>query len=521
MTSTLIVYLFLSTACPLSERYRPDIERLRADFPSVRFEETPIPKYGVRVTPSAVVVRDGQVRYRGRIDDRSPSLGVYRTPTRQDLREALGALIAGKPVATPETVAVGCAITAPTPKQDSAVTFAKHVAPILFQNCAPCHRDLVSPEAAAARAAVIAEVTRRRIMPPWKPDPAPPHFIGERRLTDAQIRLIGQWATEGGRALGDPAEMPPVPRFRDGWQLPDPDMVIRMPKPFDVPAGGDDIYTCIVVPLKLDSTRYVRAFEFRPSNRRVLHHALLFLDASGAARRKGPSYPCFGVPGFLPTSSLGGWTPGFTATEYPPRTAVTLRPGMDLVLQLHYHPVGREESDQSELALYFTETAPTRRMMDVALGSRRIDIAPGDKRYVVRDHFTLPVPVEVTGIIPHAHYICREMRGVAILPGGKRVSLITIRDWDFNWQQHFRYAQPFTLPADTRIEMEFIYDNSDANPRNPSRPPQRVQWGPDSTDEMAGLHVQVVPANDDDARELGQSLWGKIMRELGRGILRR
>ena len=520
MSAALVVYLFLSPSCPMSERYRPDVERLRADFPAVRFEEPPGPIHGARVTPSVVVTQGGRVRYRGRIDDRSPSLGIYRAPVRQDLREALEALLAGKPVPTPETAAVGCAISVSSPKQDAAITFAKHVAPILFQHCAPCHRDLTSHQASASRAAAIAEVTRRRIMPPWKPDPGPPHFIGARRLTDAQIRLIGQWAADGA-PLGSPADLPPVPQFRDGWQLPDPDMVVRMPTPFEVPAGGDDIYTCVVVPLKLSATRYVRAFEFRPGNARVMHHALLFLDASGVARRRGTSYPCFGVPGFLPTASLGGWTPGFTASEYPPRTAVTLRPGMDLVLQLHYHPVGRAESDQSELALYFTDSPPTRRMMAVALGSRIIDIAPGVRRHVVRDHFTLPVPVEVTGIIPHAHYICREMRGVAILPGGKRVTLITIRDWDFNWQQHFRYAQPFTLPADTRLEMEFVYDNSDTNPRNPARPARRVQWGPDSTDEMAGLHVQVVPANDEDARELGQSLWGKIMRDLGGGILRR
>lgn len=142
MSAALVVYLFLSPSCPMSERYRPDVERLRADFPAVRFEEPPGPIHGARVTPSVVVTQGGRVRYRGRIDDRSPSLGIYRAPVRQDLREALEALQAGKPVQTPETAAVGCAISVSPPKQDAAVTFAKHVAPILFQHCAPCHRDL-------------------------------------------------------------------------------------------------------------------------------------------------------------------------------------------------------------------------------------------------------------------------------------------------------------------------------------------------------------------------------------------
>jgi hypothetical protein len=130
------------------------------------------------------------------------------------------------------------------------------------------------------------------------------------------------------------------------------------------------------------------------------------------------------------------------------------------------------------------------------------------------------VDVELTGVIPHAHYLCREMRGWAVLPSGRRVNLITIPDWDFNWQHHYRYAKPFVLPANTRLEMEFLYDNSAGNPRNPNSPPQRVIWGPGSTDEMAGLHFQVIPVRAEDTTELGQALWGKIMRELGGGILR-
>jgi hypothetical protein len=207
-----------------------------------------------------------------------------------------------------------------------------------------------------------------------------------------------------------------------------------------------------------------------------------------------------------------------TPLPYPEGTAFRLPKGADVVLQLHYHPTGKPEQDQSSVRFYFTDTAPTRRLMDVALGSRRIDIPAGEARYVVRDHFTLPVAVELTGVIPHAHYICRRMQGWAILPGGRRITLITIRDWDFNWQQHYRYKKPLVLPAETRLEMEFVYDNSAANPRNPNSPPQRVQWGPGSTDEMAGLHFQVIPVRSEDVRELGQALWGKIMRELGGGV---
>ena len=159
--------------------------------------------------------------------------------------------------------------------------------------------------------------------------------------------------------------------------------------------------------------------------------------------------------------------------------------------------------------------------MDIPLGSRQIDMPPGERAYKVTDHFTLPVPVTAIGIIPHAHYICKEMKGIAILPGGARKWLIWIRDWDFNWQEQYRYQQPLHLPEGTRLEMEFTYDNSADNPRNPNQPPERVRWGPETTDEMAGLHVQVIPDRMSDAAELGQALWGKFMRSVGGGFFRR
>jgi hypothetical protein len=281
-----------------------------------------------------------------------------------------------------------------------------------------------------------------------------------------------------------------------------------------------------VIPAAAGETRWVRAIDFVPWNRLALHHALVFADTSGAARKRasadpsGTSYPCFGIPGFLPAASYGGWSPGMSAQPYPDGVAFRLPRGADVVLQIHYQPTGKPEQDRSSVRFYFAATPPTRRLMDVALGSREIDIPAGDARYRVTDGFTLPVEVSLTGVIPHAHYLCREMRGWAVLPGGRKLDLITIPDWDFNWQFQYRYAEPIRLPAGTRLEMEFVYDNSAANPRNPSSPPRRVAWGPNSTDEMAGLHFQVIPGNDDDARELGQWLWGKIMRELGGGIFR-
>jgi hypothetical protein len=363
----------------------------------------------------------------------------------------------------------------------------------------------------------MAEAASTRRMPPWKPDPGPPHFAGERRLSAHEIATLVQWSRAGapeGVGAHDIA-LPPLTE----WRVGPPDRIVSLRGPFTIPAGGPDLYRCFVVPAAVDRDRWVRAFEFRPGEPRAVHHALIFIDRSGAARRRDaetpePGYPCFGVPGFLPSASLGGWAPGTGVVTYPEGAAVRVTRDADLVFQIHYSPGGEAREDQSSVGLYFTEAAPTRRMMDIALGTRAIDIPAGTAAYRVTDHFTTPVDVIATGIIPHAHFLARTMRGWVTLPDGKRIVLLTIRDWDFNWQQQYRYREPILLPAGTRLDMEFIYDNSAANPRNPSSPPRRVVWGPDSTDEMAGLHVQITPVRNEDAEELGRALWGKLMREI-------
>jgi hypothetical protein len=204
----------------------------------------------------------------------------------------------------------------------------------------------------------------------------------------------------------------------------------------------------------------------------------------------------------------------------PAGTATTVYPDADLVVQIHFHPTGKPERVQAEVGLYFTAQTPVRHLLDIALVSRRIDIPAGATDYKVSDYFELPVDVEALGIIPHAHYICKDMKGWAILPDGRKQWLIWIRDWDFNWHEQYHYASPVKLPAGTLLEMEFTYDNSAANPRNPNHPPRRVEWGPESTDEMAGLHVQVIPRNE-DLEELGLALRGKMVRMLGVGGLRK
>ena len=406
------------------------------------------------------------------------------------------------------------------------VTFSRNIAPILYRHCAGCHHagavapfPLITYQDVAKRAQLVAKVTATHYMPPWLP--SAPHFQNDRRLTDAEIATLQRWAA-GGAPEGNSAETPPTPEFSSGWPLGPPGLEAEMRAPFAVPAEGSDLFQCFVIPLPVGKERYVKSIDIRPGNSAVVHHALLFQDITREARRRdtGSGYPCFGTPGFLPARGLGGWTPGKQPVPAPPGMAETLFAGADLVLQVHYHPTGKPETDRTRVALYFTPDKPRRHLTDIGLGSNRIDIPPGEALYRVTDRFTVPVAIDVIGVIPHAHYICKDMRAYAVLPGGARRTLLHIPDWNFNWQEQYRYPMPIRLPADTRLEMEFIYDNSEANPRNPNHPPQRVVYGPATTDEMAGLHLEVVPVQESDAGELGEALWGKMMRTLGGGVYR-
>jgi len=387
-------------------------------------------------------------------------------------------------------------------------TFNREIAPILYQNCATCHRPeqvapfpLLTYHDAAKRAALIAAVTSRHYMPPWKAEPGYGHFKDERRLTDAQIALIADWARNGAPE-GDPARKPTPPQFASGWLAGKPDAVFRVPQPFSIAADGSDVFQCFVIPLSLDADRYVKTVEFRPGNPRVVHHALFFLDASGEARKLDaatpePGYPCFGGPQIAPAGGLGGWAPGATPEPLPDGVAHTVTKEMDVVIQIHYHPSGKPETDQSSIGLTFGD-APRKGLAGMILGTRRIDLAPGVADQAVSDWALVPEDVDLIGITPHAHLLCREMKVDARLPDGQTQPLIWIKDWDFNWQGQYQYAAPVHLPKGTRLEMRYVYDNSANNPHNPSNPPKRVTYGEQTTNEMALLFLQVVLPRPED-----------------------
>ncbi|MBI1369600.1 MAG: hypothetical protein GC162_13215 [Planctomycetes bacterium] len=400
---------------------------------------------------------------------------------------------------------IGVLLCASFVRAESVPTYSHDIAPIVYEHCASCHRpgeaapfSLLTYEDAAKRAKLLSRVTGKRYMPPWKAEPSDLGvFLDERHLTDAQIDTFRRWY-EAGAPRGDVADLPPMPTFRSGWQLGEPDMVLTMDQSFDIPAEGRDVYRNFVVPNPGDKLRYVKAVEFRPSSPTVVHHAIFFLDRTGRARELDAQDAQAGYggmlgPGFAPSGGLGGWAVGAQPIPLPEGLAWTIQPRSDLVIQTHFHPSGKAESERSTIGLYFTDAAPTEQMMPIPMISRAIDIPPGEKNYTRELSFKLPVDVKVIGLTPHAHQVCRDMKVLADMPDGTTKTVIHIPDWDFNWQEQYRYADPPTIPAGATLRTISTYDNSADNPRNPNSPPKRITWGPESTDEMLFQIIRVVP----------------------------
>ena len=455
--------------------------------------------------PEAFVLdRDGKVIYRGAIDNAWETIGRRRPKAEKEfLSDAVTAAISGKVPPVAETKPVGCLIESP-PKGDAKakVTYTRDIAPIIQSRCLNCHREgqvapfaLAGYEQTAKRAKQIVRVTQDRIMPPWIPSPGHVKFVGERWMTDRELELFQTWA-DTGRAKGDDADLPPAPKFAEGWRLGQPDLIVKMAEAFTVPADGPDLLQNFVIPLDIAEDKLVAAVEFHPGNKRVDHHCVMFLDDSGTARKLDeatpePGYPNFGGPGFLPSGALGGWSVGNTPRPLPNGMGRYLKKGSHLVVQMHYHPTGKQETDQSEIGLYFVKKPvaeslkePAKLVGSIWMANYEMDIAAGAKSYRRSSTYTLPKEVIMVGVVPHMHLLGKSMKVMATMPDKTVKTLIDIKNWNYNWQDEYYFERPFKLPAGTRLDVEAVFDNSADNPSNPSSPPKRVMWGDGTKDEM-------------------------------------
>ncbi|MDE0103065.1 MAG: cytochrome c [Bryobacterales bacterium] len=381
------------------------------------------------------------------------------------------------------------------------VTFNGQVAEIVHQRCASCHRpgqaapfSLLTYEDVSKRAALIRAVTGSRYMPPWHAEPGYGKFKGERRLPDHEVELLAAWVAAGAPEGSGPA--PPLPSFPEGWNLGEPDLEIAMEEPYTVPADGPDVYRNFPARVPTQEDRWVRAIEFKPLARTVVHHSLFAADTTGKAREYDaeddiPGYPGMsgGIEGKI---SLRGWAVGGGPRIFPEEAPIRLPAGSDFIFESHFHPSGKPETEVSTVALYFSEEPATKEQVTFqlppAFGSGAgLDIAPGDADYTISESLTLPAAIALHSVTPHAHYIGKEFKAWAELPDGGEVPLIWIKDWDFAWQDMYVYEERVILPAGTIVRTRIRYDNSAENPRNPSHPPKRVYWGTGSEDEMGSI----------------------------------
>lgn len=538
--------VFYSTECPISNAYSATYNALAAAHPSDRVSfvgicvdpdlstadlkdhardfQLKFPQVhdrhgriaralGASKTPEAFLIDDqGRIRYHGRIDDQYAARRVRNeNPSSAQLKDALAALLAGKEPAASYVEPVGCPL--PDPAVDAAIpTYSKDVAPILYRNCLDCHRKgQVGPFAletyaqARKRASDLATVTADRLMPPWK---AAHGFGGpfkdDRSLLQKDIDTIVAWA-ENDAPEGNPADLPAKPEFSDDWSLGTPDLIVDVGADMEIPANGPDIYRCFVRPANLPKDVYLSAIEYKPGNPRVVHHILAYVDTSGEARKRdesepGPGYTCFSGPEVEIHGDLGGWAPGNLPSRLPDGIGRSLPKGADVIIQVHYHPTGKPETDRTRLGLYFSRK-PVRQVLHwgFALNAEDLVLPPGSIKQI-RGTWEVPVDTVAYAVTPHMHLLGRKIAMTAKLPDGRVQNLVKIDDWDFNWQATYYFQKPIELPKGSIVDVVSLYDNTADNPRNPNKPPKLVKWGEATTDEMCIGFVAVTKKDQDLTR---------------------
>jgi uncharacterized protein (TIGR03437 family) len=390
-------------------------------------------------------------------------------------------------------------------------TFHNQIVRIFQQQCQVCHRpDRLAPfsllDYASARpwARSIHNAVRTRSMPPWKPAFGIGSFHNERRLSDLEIDQISRWV-DAGAPEGNPANAPPPVRFNDGWQAGPPDLVVRMPMVYTPKAGSDD-YQCFTVPVDLKEDRFVSSVEVHPGNLKIVHHVFVYADPYNLSeflptREAGkPDFPCFGGPNFYLVDTdrypwmLGAWVPGNRAISFPEGTGLRMRAGSRVVIQVHYSSNGTGGSDQSEVGIYFSKHPNPKNVIISSVERKDFTIPAGASRFrmVAEALLDIPANLRIVGLLPHMHLIGRQMRADVVTRDGTARPLISIEDWNFNWQDTYVLKEPAYWRFGETLRMEAWFDNSTGNRRNPSFPPKDVVQGENTTDEMCVLVVFLV-----------------------------
>ena len=384
--------------------------------------------------------------------------------------------------------------------QAQSVTFHADVAPIIYTHCTECHRvgeigpmPLTTYDEVFVYGEFIEYVTATDYMPPWTPDDTYSHFVGERVLTDDEKATLSAWVV-AGKPEGNPADNPGIPSFPEGSQIGTPDMVLPMAEPYTHSGDMTDQYQVFVLPADPDNDLAIRALEVRPGNRTVSHHAILGLDVNGTAANLDaqdpePGYESFGGFGFSAESNFfGAWVPGALTLEYPPGIGRVIPAGADLLLQMHYGPSPVEETDLTEVNVFFAEEPIEREVETGIMGPQHLDqffFLPANQERTFHGTMDVAADLSLLSVAPHCHLIGVSWEVFATSPNNQdTIPLISIPAWDFNWQGFFTFPTLTKIPAGYTLHGIASYDNTSTNPFNPNDPPQNVTFGEGTTDEM-------------------------------------
>ncbi len=467
-----------------------------------------------------IATKGWQVLWRGPLDDRLEYGAQKPAATRHYLHEALEALLQGlaPPAGTPSSK--GCAITFVQPRDKHEVDYALDVAPLLARRCVPCHRaggigpwSMDSYKRVRGFGAMMREVLLQRRMTPWQLDPLYGRFTGELGLAPEEVRTLVHWVERGfPRGEGeDPLVQVAAPLPE--WPLGPPDLVVEMPEQ-EIPATGILPYRKHTVELELDTDRWVRAVDLRPSNASVLHHGFAFIrgqqeaeflrDRLGRLPPKGRAKMLAwleklgGTPENPPPAALehfrkeafqginayfSKYVPGEGVERFPAGTGKLLPAHAKLAFQMHYTTNGVATSDKPRLGIYFHAEAPERELKVTSANNFRFVLPAGERSFYVQAERVFDRPFRLHALSPHMHYRGRSMRFSAILPDGTREVLMSLPEYSFDWQTTYTLAEPRLFPAGTRLFCDGTFDNSRMNERNPD-PTVDVKFGPRSEDEM-------------------------------------
>ncbi len=368
-------------------------------------------------------------------------------------------------------------------------TFTRDVAPIVFKSCAVCHRpgeigpmSFLSYKEVRPWAKSIREVVVDRRMPPWGADPHYGEFSNNRALSQREIDTIVAWV-EGGAKEGDPKDLPAPPRLVEGWQIGKPDLVFSMPEEFDVPSDGVVPYQNIYVPTNFTEDKYVQAAEIRIGNRKVVHHAVVFIEEP----RTGPKPQVEGA--HSQEHRLVGYSPGENPLEMRQGVVKLVKKGSQLMFNMHYTPNGAAAKDRTSVGIIFAKAPVEKRLGTVIVGTRNLDIPAGDPNYEAKASFVFKQDSHIEGVRPHMHARGKDFIYRIVYPDGTSKVLLWVPRYNFNWQIDYMEEKAVAAPKGSRVECVAHYDNSAKNKYNPD-PAQRVQFGWQTWEEMMAGYIE-------------------------------